>query len=271
MKLKEKSVLVTGAGRGIGRAISEQCAAEGARVALLSRTASQLDEVAAGITASGGTARAYPTDVSDWSQVGSAVDQIKGDLGSVDVLINNAGSFNTIGPAWETDPESWWQDVMINIRGTHHCCRAVLPGMVSRKSGRVINLIGGGTSGPFPWGSGYATSKAAVMRYTECLAMELSDQGIFVFAMGPGLVRTAMTELQLNTQAGQKWMGSIKDRFEKGADVPPTLAAELAVELASGRFDRLSGRSFQAGEDLDVAERDLDTIIRDDLRTLRMR
>ncbi len=71
-------------------------------------------------------------------------------MGSVDVLINNAGSFNTIGPAWETDPESWWQDVTINIKGTHHCCRAVVPGMVSRTSGRVINLIGGGTGGPIP-------------------------------------------------------------------------------------------------------------------------
>lgn len=271
MKLDDETVVVTGGGRGIGRAIAQSCAEAGAKVAVVSRTTEQVEETVGLIEAAGGTAGAFPCDITDWLQVQATVERVVETLGAVDVLINNAGSFNTIGPAWETDPDSWWHDVTINIRGTHHCCRAVLPAMVERDAGRVINLIGGGTGGPFAWGSGYATSKAAVMRYTECLALELEDKGVSVFAMGPGLVRTAMTELQLETEAGKQWMGRIKGRFDEGADVPPTLAAELAVQLASGRFDRLSGRAFNAGQDLDDTESQIDAIIEQDLKTLRMR
>ncbi len=271
MKFEEMVIIVTGGGRGIGRAIAEECAAKGAKVAVVSRTASQLEETVAMISDARGDASSFPCDIVDWLEVQATMSGIEEQLGPVDVLINNAGSFNTIGPAWETDPDSWWNDVTINIRGTHHCCRSVLPGMIERGRGRVINLIGGGTGSPFAWGSGYATSKAAVMRYTECLSLELEGKGISVFAMGPGLVRTAMTELQLNTESGIKWMGRIRGRFEEGADVPPTLAASLAAELASGRFDRLSGRSFNAGEDLDAIEEQIETILDQDLRTLRMR
>lgn len=271
MKLDGQVAIVTGSGRGIGRAIAQNCAKEGAVVGLVSRTASQLKKTASTIREAGGVALPIPTDVTDWEAVQAMVGQVEQELGPVDLLINNAGSFNTIGPVWETDPASWWQDVTINILGVHHCCRAVVPKLIKRGKGRVINLIGGGTASPITFGSGYGTSKAAVMRYTECLALELENEDISVFAMGPGLVRTAMTELQLETEAGKKWMGRIKQRFEEGADVPPTLAAELAVELASGRFDRLSGRAFNAGEDLDATEGRMDEIIEQDLKTLRLR
>ena len=150
-------------------------------------------------------------------------------------------------------------------------CRAVLQGMISRGSGTILNMTGGGTAGPLAYGSGYGTSKAAVMRFTETLDREVHDAGVMVFAMGPGLVRTAMTELQLNTAEGQRWLGRIKDLFDQGADVSPTLAAGLAVELASGRLDDFHGRGFNAKDDLEAIEADRDKIIAQDLKTLRMR
>lgn len=265
--------IVTGAGRGIGRAIAERYAAEGARVALVARSAEQVEAVAGGIEARGGKALAAPADVTDRSAVERMMRRVEEELGPVDVLVNNAGSFYAIGPAWEVEPEAWWRDVTINLEGLFLCCRAALPGMVARNQGRVLNMIGGGTGGPFPYGSGYASSKAAVMRLTECIAAELrqAESRVAVFAMGPGLVRTTLTEYQLESPEGQRWLPRIRNAFAEGRDVPPTRAADLAVALASGRFDRLAGRCFGHDEDLEAILVREDEIVRRDEKTLRFR
>ena len=258
--------IITGAGRGIGRAIAERLAAEGARVALVARSAEQLEAAAAEIRAGGWSALAVPADITDAAGVAAMLERVEAALGPVDLLVNNAGSFYAIGPVWEVDPQKWWTDVTINLNGVFLCCRAVLPGMIGRDRGRIINLIGGGTGNPFPNGSGYGSSKAAVMRLTECLAEELRASGarVSVFAMGPGLVRTALTEYQLRSPEGRKWMSRIETMFEEGRDVPPTRAAALAAELASGRFDRLAGRAFSIGDNLEE-------ILKKDQKTLRFR
>jgi len=271
LRLNGQTALVTGAGRGIGRAIAMHLAAEGARVGLAARTASQLRETLSRIREAGGQALALPLDVADRAAVEAAISQCEAAFGPLDLLVNNAARCACIGPAWEVDPEDWWQELTVNVKGLFLCCRAAMPGMVRRGKGRIINLIGGGTASPIAYLSGYGTSKAAVMRFTECLALEARDTGVKVFAMGPGLVRTAMTELQLTTEAGRKWMPRIAEAFAQGRDVPPTLAAALAVELASGRFDALSGRAFSAGADLDRIEQLREAIVAEDAMTLRMR
>jgi NAD(P)-dependent dehydrogenase (short-subunit alcohol dehydrogenase family) len=199
---------------------------------------------------------------------------VEGELGPVDLLVNNAGSFDAIGPAWEANPQTWWADVTLNILGVFLCCREVVPSMVVRQTGRVINLIGGGTDFPLPYGSAYAISKAAVMRFTETLAAELQEDGVMVFALRPGFVRTAMSEYQL-TEEGRRWLPNTAQRFAEEKNVPPTLAANLAVELASGRFDALTGRYVRVkdykGDDLDEVEAQIPEILEQDLRTLRMR
>lgn len=268
-----KVVIVTGAGRGIGRAIAERFAAEGAKVALTARSANQLAEAAAGIRENGGTALSVPADITAPAASAELVRTVEAELGPVDVLVNNAGSFYAIGPVWEVDPEKWWTDLTINVYGLFLCCRAVLPGMLARDSGRIINLIGGGTGNPFPYGSGYGSSKAAVMRLTETLAAELrqAQANIPVFAMGPGLVRTTLTEYQLHSPEGKQWLGQIETLFAEGKDVPPTKAAALAVALAGGRFDRLTGRAIGVGEDLEALLARQDEVIRKDQKTLRFR
>lgn len=265
--------LVTGAGRGIGRAIAGRLAAAGVRVALAARSADQLEETAEEIRSAGGAALAVPTDVTDPEAVAALVRRAEAEFGPVDLLVNNAGSFSALGPLWEQDPDRWWTDVTVNLRGPFLGCRAVLPGMIERGRGRIINLIGGGAGTPFAYGSGYGCSKAAVMRLTECLAEELRLAGspVAVFALGPGLVRTALTEYQLHSPEGKRWMSRIERMFEEGKDVPPERAAALAVQLAGGRFDRLTGRAFSIRDDLEALLARQDEILRKDQKTLRFR
>lgn len=269
-KLDGQVAIVTGSGRGIGREIARAFAGEGAKVAVVSRTEGQVAETVRRIGLDGGSALAVAADVTVLAAVEAMVARVESELGPVDVLMNNAGSFTAIGPLAAVDPAAWWRDVTTNLLGSFHACRAVLAGMLARGKGRIINMIGGGTGSPFPYGSGYGSSKAALMRLTESLDREVQDAGVRVFAMGPGLVRTAMTELQLKTEAGRRWMKRIHEMFEKGMDVPPTLAARLAVEIASGRLDELHGRAFGVRDDLDAVLAQKDLILAEDLKTLRL-
>jgi NAD(P)-dependent dehydrogenase (short-subunit alcohol dehydrogenase family) len=274
MKLENQVAIVTGASRGIGRAIAQRCAEEGASVALVARTAPKLEEVAAEIRNGSGVALAVAADVTDHTAVKAMARRVEAELGPVDLLVNNAGTFYAIGPTWEVDAETWWTDVSINLLGVFLCCREVVPGMVARKRGRVINLIGGGADLPLPYGSAYAASKAAVTRFTETLAVELKEHGVSAFALRPGFVRTDMSEHQLSEE-GRRWLPHTAQRFEEEKNVPPTMAADLAVEFASGRFDALTGRYIRVkdykGDDLDEVEAQIPEILEKDLRTLRMR
>jgi len=270
MKLNGQVCVVTGAGRGIGRGIAGEQARAGGRVALLGRSA-EVEKAAADIVAQGGEARAYRVDILDAPALASVFADIERDFGPIDLLTNNAASFFAIGPIWEVDADAWWADIELNVRGTFNCCRAVLPAMLKRASGRIINLTGGGTGTSFPNGSGYGTSKAGVLRFTESVSDTLKETGVRMFAMDPGLVRTAMTEFQMTDAAGRKYLGDIEDLFARGIDVPPALAGRLSVEIGSGRFDRLAGRMlFAARGDHELTDSQIDEILAHDLRSLRV-
>ncbi len=143
--------------------------------------------------------------------------------------------------------------------------------MIARGRGRIINLTGGGTASSFPNGSGYATSKAGLLRFTECVNDTLVGTGVLAFAMDPGLVRTAMTQYQLESAAGRAHLDIIPKLFEAGVNVPPTLAARLSVEIGSGRFDALAGRMVMAARgDLDLDDAAIAAIVAADLRSLRV-
>lgn len=262
--------VVTGAGRGIGREIALHQARAGARVAVLARTAREIEETRAMIAGEGGTAIALPLDLVDGPAVERAFDRISDELGPVDTLVNNHGSFRAFGPIWECDPETWWSDVEINLRGTFHTCRVAAPRMLGRGRGRIANLVGGGTGTSFPHGSGYAASKAAVMRFTECLNDTTKAGGVLAFAVDPGLVRTAMTELQLTSEAGKTHLPGIKQLFDDGVDIPPARAAMLIADIAAGRFDPLAGRMLRGADDRDALEREMRTIAAKDGRALRL-
>lgn len=267
--LRAQVAIITGAGRGIGREIALTLARQGARVAVLSRTAAEIDETATLIAAEGGEALALPVDLVDLGAVEATFARITSILGPVDLLVNNHGSFRGFGPVWEVDPSEWWSDVEINLRGSFHTCRVVAPQMQARGRGRIVNLVGGGTGGSFPHGSGYAASKAGLMRFTECLNDTLGG-AVRAFALDPGLVRTAMTELQLTSPAGQAWLPGIQALFDEGVNVPPSRAAGVVAAIASGRFDALAGRMLRGVEDLDALEAQIPAILAEDLRSLRL-
>ena len=177
------TALVTGGGRGIGADIARELAQDGWSVVVAARSRDQIDEVAGEI---GG--RALELDVSDREAVEHAV----AETGDVELLVANAGVSGPDGATWEVDPADWWHVQEINVLGVHLCCRAVIPGMLERGSGRIVITGSGAAYLPGSSGTAYSTSKAAVCRYGETLANELRGR-IPVFFFSPGLVKTAMT------------------------------------------------------------------------------
>jgi len=248
--LADQVAIVTGGGRGLGRAFALALAGAGAKVAVVSRSADQVAATVAEITAAGGEAIGLPADVADLQAVKEMVNRVEAQLGAVDLLINNAGIINPLGPLWESDPEEWWRAVEINLRSVLLCSHAVLPGMVNRNGGRIINLASIASTVAIPYGSAYVTSKTAVLRLTETLALETEAHGVTIFAIDPGFVRTAMTEYLAESIPGAKWLPWAQARFTEGQDVPADHAVELVLRLATGEADPLSGRLFSINDDL---------------------
>jgi NAD(P)-dependent dehydrogenase (short-subunit alcohol dehydrogenase family) len=267
-ELAGQVAVVTGGGRGIGRAIAATLSAAGMTTAILARSASEIEETARTIEESGGQARPFVTDVTDAAAVRKAITEIERTFGSVSLLINNAAIPGPIGPFCETDAEQWWRTLDTNLRGVMLCSRAVLPGMIARRKGRIINI---GSSGlPIAYFSAYATSKAALVRFTETVAAEVKPHGVSMFAMGPGTVRTSMAELSLRSSDGQKWLPWFKRIFDQGLDVPAERPSRLVLELASGRADSLSGRFLSIWDDLDSLLRNVKQIEERNLYSLRI-
>jgi NAD(P)-dependent dehydrogenase (short-subunit alcohol dehydrogenase family) len=262
--------LVTGGGRGIGRAVAASLAQAGAAVGVVARSAEQLAETVAGIAAVGGRALAYPADVTDRAAAEAAVAEVERRLGSIDLLVNNAGVGGPVGPLADCDPEEWWRCVTVNLRGPLLCSRAVLPGMLARRRGRIVNVASGAGTRAIPHVSAYVTSKAALIRLTETLAAEVKGLGVSVFAIQPGTVRTAMADAVLNSEEARRWLPSFAAMFEKGQDVPPERAARLVLLLASGQADALSGRFLAVEWDVEGLVRRGDELAGTDALTLRL-
>jgi len=255
-ELHGQVALVTGGGRGIGRNIAVELSGAGMRVAVAARTREQVEETAREI---GGLA--VDVDVSDRSSVEAMVSATEGKLGPVDLLVANAGiGGEGGGEFWETDPDRWWHVFEVNVLGVYLCCRAVVPGMVERGRGRIVNVASGAAylpvAGGMP-GTAYGPSKAAVHRLSEYLAARLRARGVFVFSISPGLVRTSMTEGLFPDDA--PW-------------TPPELAPKLVRAIASGRLDQLAGRYLHAEHDyVDALEQRAAEIVANDWNAIRLR
>jgi NAD(P)-dependent dehydrogenase (short-subunit alcohol dehydrogenase family) len=231
----------------------------------------QIEAVAAEVRDRGGQALAVHLDVTDLESVRRWVAAAMDSFGQIDILVNNAGSNNggedgAVGPLWEINPEAWWTDVAINLRGTFLCTHAVLSHMVARGQGRIVNITSMVAGFPWPYDSAYACSKAAQVRLTDSLALELRDRGVYVFALSPGQVQTELLDGAVNTAAGRKWLAPSVAEQPYPA-VPPEVPAGAVVFLISGEADLLSGRILQASWDLrDLARRAADLAERDVLQ-----
>lgn len=233
--------LVTGSGRGIGRETARGLARQGVRVAVQARSGTQVAETVDLVRADGGTAMASVGDVSDPRYVRSAVRSIVRELGPIDLLVNNAGLTDpTEAPVWESDPDGWWDVVAINLRGPMLTCSAVVPDMLGRGRGRVVNVNTLAASRTDPSYSAYAAAKAGLMRLTDSMDAALAGSGVSVFDVSPGLVRTAMT-------AGMPmWAEAPPEGW-----TPVEHVVDLIIRLARGDGDALSGRFIHATDDLD--------------------
>jgi NAD(P)-dependent dehydrogenase (short-subunit alcohol dehydrogenase family) len=271
MMLKDKIAIVTGAGRGIGKAIALAYAHEGANVIVISRTLSHVEETAKQIHSAGKYATAMAVDVSNVGEMESAISSVVRKLGQVDILVNAAGIQGPIGPVVDNDVNHWIQTVQVNLIGTFLCIRAVLPTMIERKSGKIINFSGGGATSPRPYFTAYAASKGAVVHFTESLAEELKEHNVQVNAIAPGAVNTNMLDevLKSGSLAGEQEVKKAQEQLEKGG-TPLAKPVGLALFLASDDSNGLSGKLISAVWDdwQDMAGK-VNEIMSSDIYTLR--
>jgi 3-oxoacyl-[acyl-carrier protein] reductase len=247
--LQGQVALVTGGGRGIGRNVALELAGAGMKVAVSARSADEIEGVAAEV---GGIA--VQCDVSERAQVEAMVTETEEKLGPIDLLVANAGMAPDEGNAWEMEPADWWRTFEVNVLGVYLCSRAVIPGMLERGRGRIVNVASGAAYLPGSSTTSYSASKAAVHRFSETLAKQLEGR-IPVFSISPGLVRTSMTD----------------DFGDDAPWTPPELAPRLVRALASGRLDALAGRYLHAEhDDVDDLARRADEILENDLNAIRL-
>jgi NAD(P)-dependent dehydrogenase (short-subunit alcohol dehydrogenase family) len=267
--LTNQVAIVTGGGRGLGQAYAINLSAAGASVAVFDRSPEQLEEIVSQIEGAGGKAIALPVDVTDRTAVAGGVKKVEEQLGPVDLLVNNAGVMLPLGPIWVIDPDDWWRNMEINLRGALLCTRYILESMIARKRGRIINVATEAALEGIAHFSPYVVSKTALIRFSENLALETKQHGVSVFAICPGTVRTAMTDVRFSADA-QKWIPWCRELFEKGRDLPPEMAVNLVLRLASGEYDELSGRYMQATDDLNRMKKRIHELREMNLYALRL-
>ena len=274
--LKGKVVLVTGAGRGLGRLLASSLARAGAAVGLIARSATELETAVDEVRHSGGIALAAQADLANGREAAAAITHLRERLGRLDVLINNAGICGPVGPMWEVDAIEWWKTFDINVGGSFLASRLVLPGMIEARRGIIINIASYAGIYRWPLVSAYSASKAALTKLSENLAAETRRYGIAVFSVDPGLLPIGLSAPALTSTADettsegrfQKW---IRDQLATGHGADPEQAARLVLTLASGRANRLSGRHVTVRDSIDVLLANINRIEREDLQTLRLR
>jgi len=261
MSTPSRTALVTGAGRGIGRGIALGLARAGWSVGLVGRTRAHLDAAAADCRAANPSIRVAVADVDlvDPEAVAAAVAALTGELGDLDLLVNNAGVVERAElPFAADDVADAWRVIETNVRGPMLVTHAVLPGMLARGGGRVVNLSSGSAHRATGTSTGYGISKGALSRFTRLLDHQYRAAGLRVFDVAPGVVATDMTAGMVMHEGRTEW-------------TPVEAVAELVVAVGEGRLDALSGRFMRAGADtpeslLAAADR----IVAADARVLRL-
>jgi NAD(P)-dependent dehydrogenase (short-subunit alcohol dehydrogenase family) len=250
--------LVTGASTGIGRALVDGLAARGVAVAGLARNEERLTAAMAEVAGTTGVRTlAVAADVTDRAAVDAAVARVADELGRVDLLVNNAGVIDADEvPVWEADPDQWWDVVGSHIRGAQLLVRAVVPGMLARGHGRVVNIGSGMGIRAHRDYSAYSVAKTGLMRLTEALDLSLQGSGVHAFDVAPGVVDTPMTRSMEMWRDFTDW-------------TPPERVVELITAIAAGELDAWAGRFIRAGKDDVETLRSLTPS--DDVRQLRLK
>lgn len=250
MTLHGKVAIITGANQGLGKEIARAYVIAGASVMMVARDQKMLDQASAEIrpSAKGGRILAVSCDVTDDAAVAAVTARTVRELGGLDILVNNAGIYGPKGPIEDVDLTEWRRALDINLMGTFIPTRHAVRHMKAQKHGKIINLSGGGATNPMPFITSYAASKAAVVRLTESVALEVKDFNIDVNAVAPGALNTRLLDEIL--QAGPERVGpsfyksSLVQKEKGGASLAN--AASLCLFLASSESDGITGRLISA-------------------------
>lgn len=273
MDLGDRVAIVTGASMGLGKKICELMLQAGATVVMCARNEDALSEAERELRQyiqEGQDILTVPCDVSVEKDVAHVVEMCTDRFGEVDILVNNAGIHGAKGELDLVDLDEWKSAIEVNLYGPVHMMRAVVPYMKKNGYGKIINIAGGGATGPRPYFSAYAAAKSAIVRLTETLAKEWKQYSIDINAVSPGAMNTRLLDdiLSAGERIGEEYNSALK-RKENGG-TPPEVGAELCVFLASEESDGISGRVISAvwdnWKDLTIHKEELE---KSDIYTLR--
>jgi 3-oxoacyl-[acyl-carrier protein] reductase len=242
-ELNGKVALVTGASRGLGEGAARALAAAGAAVMLVARDGALVSSVARDIAAKGARAEALPCDVSNYAAIEKVVAQAKAHLGGIDILINNAGVIDPIAEVAASDPAAWAENISINLVGAYHVLRAVLPGMLTKGGGSIVNISSGAAYRPLEGWSAYCAGKAGLAMLTRSVALETAGKGIRIFGFSPG---TIDTDMQVKIRASGMNMIS---RIPRADLSPVEHAVRGLIYLCTSAGDDLSGHDASMRDD----------------------
>lgn len=238
MQFTGQRAAVTGAAQGIGRAVAERLLAGGAAVALWDRDAETLEETRAAL-AERGRVQAVLMDVTDPASVEAAAAATVETLGGIEILINNAGIAGPTAPTWDYPLEAWRQVIDIDLTGVFHCCRAVVPGMIERKYGRIVNVASIAGKEGNPKASAYSAAKAGVIALTKSLGKELAEYDIGVNCVTPAAAKTRIFD-----QISQEFIDYMLSKIPRGRFVKVEEIAALVAWLASKECSFSTGAVF---------------------------
>jgi len=251
MLLSEKVAVITGGGRGIGRAMALKFAGEGAAVVVAARTKSEIDAVAGEVRGSGGRAAAIPADVAEEKDCERLMREAVSQFDKVDILVNNAGEYGPVKPVEEITPAEWDRVVAVHLRGAYLLTRLALPGMYARGSGVILNISSLSAKSAFGWGSPYAAAKAGMLGLTRVAAAEAARKGVRVNAICPGPV----TETKMSKDLGQtlaerlgvskeEQLGGFLNTILQGRGQTADEIAAAALFLCSDQASAITGQAL---------------------------
>jgi NAD(P)-dependent dehydrogenase (short-subunit alcohol dehydrogenase family) len=248
-KLEGRVALITGASRGIGRAIARGYAREGAAVSVTARSAADLESLVEEIRQSGGKAVAIPADLADVAAPARVVQQVLESFGTIDILVNNAGigSSSSPRPVVDFDDAFWHKTLALNLTAPYLFTKAVLPTLLAKKWGRIVNIASINGKLPALHGAAYTASKHGLLGLTRTVALEVARDGITVNAICPGPVRTAMNDRRLEYDARRLGISvpELESRLTPiGRRLEPDEIVPMAVLLAAGESAAITGQAF---------------------------
>ena len=240
MTMDGKVVAITGASRGIGAAAARRFAAAGAKVGLMARSAEAVATLASEI---GAAALALPCDIADAAAVAAAIGRLEAAFGPTDVLINNAGVIEPIAPLAKADPAAWGQAIDINLKGVFHGMRAVMPGMIARRSGTIITVSSGAAHNPLEGWSAYCSAKAGAAMLTRVAHHEAGGSGLRIMGLSPG---TVATEMQVKIRGSGI---NPVSRLDPAVHIPPDWPAQALLWMCAPEADDLLGQEVALRDD----------------------